>query len=129
MPTSISIIGNAGADPEIRKTNNGLEIVELRVASQDGKDKTSWWTCKFLGNKAGETVAKHVKKGSSVMVVGRTETEEWEKDGKKNSKVVVLASDFSFVGGTKSGGEKSADKPKSAPKQEDGENDQNSIPF
>ncbi len=127
MPTSITIIGNAGADPEIRKTNNGLEIVELRVASQDGKDKTSWWTCKFLGNKAGETVAKHVKKGSSVMVIGRTETEEWEKDGKKNSKVVVLASDFSFVGGAKTGGEKSASKQEKGPIQEEQNDD--GVPF
>lgn len=127
MPTSISIIGNAGADPEIRKTNNGLEIVELRVASQDGKDKTSWWTCKFLGNKAGETVAKHVKKGSSVMVIGRTETEEWGEGDKKKSKVVVIASDFSFVGGAKSGGEKSAPKQEKGPAQQEESDD--GVPF
>ena len=128
MPVSISIVGNVGNEPEVRKTNNGLEIIEIRVASQDGKDKTSWWTCKFFGNKAGETVAKYAKKGSSVMVVGTAEEETWEKDGKKNSKIVVNASSFSFIGGAKSGGEKSADKPKSAPKQED-DDGQDSVPF
>ncbi len=124
MPTSISVIGNVGNEPEVRKTNNGLEIVEIRVASQDGKDKTSWWTCKFFGNKAGETVAKYVKKGSSVMVVGTAEEETWGEGDKKKSKIVVNASAFSFIGGAKSGGEKS-DKPKSAPKQEDDDG----VPF
>lgn len=128
MPTSITVIGNAAAPAEVRKTNSGLEVVELRVASQDGKDKTSWWTCKFLGNKAGETAAKYVKKGSSVVVTGFADEETWEKDGKKNSKIVVLASSFSFIGGTKSDGAKS-ENPKSAPKQEEDENGQNSIPF
>ncbi len=127
MPTSITVIGNAAGPAEVRKTNSGLEVVELRVASQDGKDKTSWWTCKFLGNKAGETVAKHVKKGSSVMVTGLADEETWEKDGKKNSKIVVLASSFSFIGGTKSDGAKS-ENPKSAPKQEEDEGS-DSVPF
>ncbi len=127
MPTSITVIGNAAGPAEVRKTNSGLEVVELRVASQDGKDKTSWWTCKFLGNKAGETVAKHVKKGSSVMVTGLADEETWEKDGKKNSKIVVLASSFSFIGGTKSDGAKS-ENPKSAPKQEEDE-ESDSVPF
>jgi single-strand DNA-binding protein len=128
MPVSISIVGNVGNEPEVRKTNSGLEIVEIRVASQDGKDKTSWWTCKFFGNKAGETVSKHVKKGSSVMVIGTAEEETWGEGDKKKSKIVVNASSFSFVGGAKSGGEKSADKPKSAQKQED-DNGQDSVPF
>jgi single-strand DNA-binding protein len=127
MPVSISIVGNVGNEPEVRKTNNGLEIIEIRVASQDGKDKTSWWTCKFFGNKAGETVAKYVKKGSSVMVVGTAEEETWEKDGKKNSKIVVNASAFSFVGGTKSGGEKSAQKQEKTPAQQEESDD--GVPF
>lgn len=128
MPTSITVIGNAAGPAEVRKTNSGLEVVELRVASQDGKDKTSWWTCKFLGNKAGETVAKHVKKGSSVVVTGFADEETWEKDGKKNSKIVVLASSFSFIGGTKSDGAKSENS-KSAPKQEEESDSQGDVPF
>ena len=128
MPTSITVIGNAAGPAEVRKTNSGLEVVELRVASQDGKDKTSWWTCKFLGNKAGETVAKHVKKGSSVVVTGFADEETWEKDGKKNSKIVVLASSFSFIGGTKSDGAKS-ENPKSAPNQEEESDSQGDVPF
>lgn len=127
MPTSITVIGNAAGPAEVRKTNSGLEVVELRVASQDGKDKTSWWTCKFLGNKAGETVAKHVKKGSSVMVTGLADEETWEKDGKKNSKIVVLASSFSFIGGTKSDGEKSVPKQEKGPIQEEQNDD--GVPF
>ena len=124
---SATIIGNLGANPESRKTGNGTEIVELRIASQDGKDKTGWWTAKFFGNKAGETALKFAKKGSSVVVVGKVEIEEWGEGDAKKSKPVIIGSHFEF-GPSRPDGEKSADKPKSAKKQDD-ESDQNSVPF
>ena len=123
---SATIIGNLGAAPESRKTANGTEIVELRVASQDGKDKTSWWTCKFFGNKAGETALKFAKKGSSVVVVGKAEIEEWGEGDAKKSKPVIIGTHFEFGPSRPEGGEKSAKVEKGPIQQED---DQNSVPF
>lgn len=130
MPTNIVIVGNLGCDPEVRTTNSGLEIVELRIASQDGKDKTSWWTAKFLGNKHGETAKKFAKKGSSVMVGGLADEEVWEKDGKKNSKIVVIAHSFNFLGSKSDGAPKAEGKPaaKTASKEESEDSSEN-IPF
>ena len=123
---SATIIGNLGAAPESRKTGNGTEIVELRIASQDGKDKTSWWTCKFFGNKAGETALKFAKKGSSVVVVGKAEIEEWGEGDAKKSKPVIIGTHFEFGPSRPEGGEKSAKVEKGPIQQED---DQNSVPF
>lgn len=130
MPVTAQIIGNLGADPETRTTANGTKIVELRVASQDGKDKTSWWTAKFINNKSGEIAEKYAKKGSGVIISGLMEEETWEKDGQKKSKIVLIASTLNFLNsGKKESGES---KPASKPKQESVEsfdNEENSLPF
>jgi single stranded DNA-binding protein len=99
MPTTLTIAGNLCADPELRKTNGGLEIVELRIATDQGKDKTVYFTAKFFNNKAGEVALKYAKKGSSVFVAGSADEESWEKDGQKFSKIVCNATQFNFLGG------------------------------
>lgn len=131
MPVSLTIIGNLGAEPEVRTTANNLEIVELRIASQDGKDKTSWWTAKFIGNKAGETAKKFAKKGSNVMVVGVADEESWEKDGQKKNKIVCLASSFSFLGGKSDKPADSAAPKAKTPtqKQQEEQGDDQEVPF
>jgi len=135
MPVPASIIGNLGADPELRTTSNGTKIVELRIASQDGKDKTSWWTAKFINSKAGEIAEKYAKKGSSVVVSGLLEEETWEKDGQKKSKIVLNASTLNFLSSGKNGEKSSAPKPtaKNQPQpqtQDSGDElDSESIPF
>lgn len=101
MPTNISIVGNLCEDPQTRVTSSGMEIVEARIASSEGKDKTTFWTAKFFGNKAGEILAQYAKKGSGVMISGSTEEETWEKDGQKRSKMVCIAHSFGFIGGGK----------------------------
>lgn len=125
---SATIIGNLGSEPSVRKTTNGTEIVELRVASQDGKDKTSWWTCKFFGNKAGETALKFAKKGSSVFIIGKAEIEEWGEGDAKKSKPVIIGTHFEFGPSRPEGGEKSA-KPAKKESVDDDQGDQNSVPF
>lgn len=122
--TSLTIVGNLVADPENRKTNSGLEITELRIASNEGKDKTVFWSVKFIANKAGEVASKYAKKGSLVAVTGRVDEESWEKDGVKKSKLYCIADSFTFVGGKPEG---TAAK-KEAPKTEQQE-DSESIPF
>lgn len=117
MPTNISIIGNLASEPEVRETANGLKIVEVRIASSEGRDKTVFWTAKFLGNKAGEVLAEHGKKGSSLLISGSVDEETWEdKDtGKKRSKFVCLANSFNFINtGSKPESDAKADEAPSA---------------
>lgn len=130
MPVTAQIIGNLGSDPETRTTANGTKIVELRVASQDGKDKTSWWTAKFINNKSGEIAEKYAKKGSGVVISGLMEEETWEKDGQKKSKIVLIASTLNFLNsGKKENGQKPVAKSPPKTQEDDGDQDENSIPF
>lgn len=129
MPVTAQIIGNLGADPETRTTSNGTKIVELRVASQDGKDKTSWWTAKFINNKSGEIAEKYAKKGSGVVISGLMEEETWEKDGQKKSKIVLIASTLNFLN---SGKKENGQKPVTKTKTEDNgpiQEEESDIPF
>jgi len=100
MPSNLTLVGNVVSEPEIRQTNSGGQIVETRIASNEGRDKTSFWTVKFLNNKAGEIFAQYAKKGSSVFISGSVEEETWEdrETGKKRSKMVCLANSFNFIG-------------------------------
>lgn len=103
MPSNLTLVGNVVSETEIRTTNSGGQIVETRIASNEGRDKTSFWTVKFLNNKAGEIFAQYAKKGSSVFISGSVEEETWidKETGKNRSKMVCLANSFNFVGGNK----------------------------
>lgn len=120
MPTSLTIVGNLVEEPQI-KGKDGT-IVELRIASTEGKDKTVYMTTKFYNNKAGEIAAKYAKKGSSVFVTGNLEEETWnDKEGQKRSKIVCVANSFSFTGGgaKKSDGEAPKKQAASSPEPDD----------
>lgn len=123
--TSLTIVGNVCAEPESRKTNSGLEITELRIASNEGKDKTVFWSVKFIGNKAGEVASKYAKKGSLVAVTGRVDEENWEKDGVKKSKLYCIADSFTFIGGKSDG----AAVKKETQKVQEEDGSQNEVPF
>jgi len=129
--TSLTIVGNVCAEPEVRQTNSGMQIVELRIASNEGKDKTVFWTTKFLGNKAGEVAAKYVKKGSLVAVTGSVDEETWESNGQKKSKMICLANSFNFVGGKPDGASQTTGTAKtkaSAPKEQE-QGNEDFVPF
>jgi single-strand DNA-binding protein len=100
---SVTIIGNLGADPEMRYTTAGKAVCELRVAVNEkrgGQDKTEWFsvTC---WEKTAESCAQYLKKGRSVCVQGRLETQTWDdkKTGEKKYKTIIVASNVVFLGG------------------------------
>ena len=115
MPSSVTLVGNVVADPKPFGKNN----VEIRVANQEGKDKTIYMDVKFLNNYAVDVVKKYVKKGSTVFVAGRLDEEHWGEGDNKRSKVVCIADQFSFVGGGKSSGETSKAPAKKRAQQPD----------
>jgi single-strand DNA-binding protein len=104
---SVTIIGNLGADPEMRFTQAGKAVCELRVAVNEkrgGQDKAEWFsvTC---WEKTAESCAQYLKKGRSVCVQGRLETQTWDdkKTGEKKYKTIIVASNVVFLGGGKDG--------------------------
>lgn len=95
------IVGNLGADPELRFTQSGKPVCNLRVAvnepgfGDDGKDHVSWHSVTVWG-KPGEAASKALRNGSMVMVFGRTVTRSYDdKDGNKRYSTEVHAD---FIG-------------------------------
>jgi len=95
--------GNLGAPPEERSSDTGKKVCSFRIANNrwDTKKKASvadWYTILAFGSVA-ETCLKHLDKGASVVVEGRTILKEWEsKDGAKHKSVDVLANRVTFFG-------------------------------
>ena len=92
------IIGNMGADPEIRYTGGGAAVARLSVAtSESWKDKatgqpverTEWHRVVVFGGLA-EIVGKFGSKGSKVYVEGRNQTRDWVKDGQKRNVTEII---------------------------------------
>jgi single-strand DNA-binding protein len=99
----VIIVGRVGNDPETRRFNSGDEMAEFSIATSEQwrdkqtgerKEKTHWHRIKVLNDGLVKNVIRpFVNKGSLIGIEGELQTEEWEKDGKKNyaTKVVVTA--------------------------------------
>ena len=103
----VILIGNLGQDPEVRMTNSGTPVCELRLActdrrrTQDGQweEQTEWVTVVTFGRTA-ENAGKFLAKGRSVYIEGRMQTRSWDdQDGKKRYKTEVVAQTVQFLGG------------------------------
>jgi single-strand DNA-binding protein len=90
----MTIIGNLGADPELRFTGEKIPVCNMRIAtsykSKGGQEKTEWHRV-VVWKEQAENCAKYLKKGRAVYVQGRIETREYTTSAgeRKESKEVV----------------------------------------
>lgn len=108
------LIGNLGADPELRYTQGGDAVLNMRLAvnerwrdkSGEQKERAEWCTVVMWGKRA-EALANHLAKGQSVYVEGSLSTRQWEdKDGNKRWTTEIRARDLLFLGGKGDGGQR-----------------------
>lgn len=107
----VFLAGNLTRDPEVRHAPSGDAVGDLQLAvnrtyrTRDGQEKEE--TC-FVGivvwGRQAETCAEYLQKGSPVLVEGRLQYEQWEKDGRKNSRLRVRASRVQFLSSRGGGG-------------------------
>jgi single-strand DNA-binding protein len=106
------LVGNLGADPEIRTTGGGTIVANLRLATthqrkdRDGNwnNQTEWHSIVVFGRTA-ENIGKYCKKGKQLFVEGRIETEKWQdRDGKDRYTTKIIAENVRFLGGRGDGG-------------------------
>lgn len=107
------IIGNLGADPEIRYTASGSPVANLRVATNEKwtdksgakQERTEWHRVVVFGPTA-DSCGKYLSKGRQVAIEGRIQTKEWkDKDGNKRYTTEIVAHNVTFLsGGNDSGG-------------------------
>jgi single-strand DNA-binding protein len=97
----VLLIGNLGADPEIRRTQDGKAIANLRIATSESwkdkntgerKEKTEWHRVVVFNEGLCRVAEQYLKKGSKVYIEGQLQTRRWtDKDGvEKYSTEVVL---------------------------------------
>jgi single-strand DNA-binding protein len=109
----VILIGNLGADPEVRFTQGGQAVANFRIATseswtdkQSGQktEKTEWHRIVVWG-KLAELCGEYLKKGRQCYAEGRLQTREWtDKEGKKNYTTEVVANTVQFLGGGAGGG-------------------------
>jgi single-strand DNA-binding protein len=112
MINSVVLAGNVVAEPVARSTSTGKNIASFRLAVNNPiNDKDTVFIDVDVWEKQAEFVTTHVKKGSSVSVIGRLKQDSWEKDGEKKTKILVVADRVNFIGGKKKDGADAEDGP------------------
>jgi len=83
----VILIGNVGADPEIRRTQDGRPIANLRIAtsetwrdrnSGDRKEKTEWHSVVVFNEGLCKVIEQYVKKGAKLYIEGALQTRKWQ---------------------------------------------------
>ena len=99
----VILVGNLGADPEIRRLNSGDPVVNLRIAtsenwrdksSGDRKEKTEWHQVVIFNDNLAKVAEQYLKKGMKVYVEGQLQTRKWEKDGVERYTTEVVLQKF-----------------------------------
>lgn len=102
----VILIGNLGADPEVRYMPSGDAITNIRVATTEvWKDKngekqerTEWHRVALFG-KLAEIAGEYLKKGSQVYIEGRLQTRKWQdKDGQDRYTTEIIADRMQMLG-------------------------------
>ena len=94
---NIHIVGNIGQEPELRFSQAGKAVLSFSVGTTmlkgaDKEKETTWHDCVAFGPEA-ENIAASCPKGTRVIVIGRLEKTSYEKDGKKNYRVQIIANE------------------------------------
>ena len=103
----VILIGNLGADPELRYTPGGQAVCDIRLATNESwtdkngqkQERTEWHRVVMWG-KPAEICKQYLAKGQKLYVEGRLQTRSWDdKEGNKRYSTEVVATDFMFLGG------------------------------
>src|SRR5580692_10686601 len=108
----VMLLGNLGADPELRVTPGGQSVLKLRLATTESyldkngarQERTDWHSITVWG-KRGEALSKFLAKGSSIFVEGRIQTGSYEKNGEKRYRTDIVANNIILTGRGRGGGD------------------------
>lgn len=104
----VIIIGNLGADPELRYTPSNIAVCTLSVATTDyrndregNRQEITEWHRIVVWNKAAENCAKYLTKGRAAYFEGRLQTRSWDdkNTGQKRYSTEIVADRVQFLGG------------------------------
>ena len=100
----VILIGNLGADPEVRNTQDGRPIVNLRIATSESwkdrnsgerKERTEWHRVVIFSEPLARVAEQYLKKGSKVYIEGQLQTRKWEdQNGQERYSTEVVLQGF-----------------------------------
>ncbi|HKL52277.1 MAG TPA: single-stranded DNA-binding protein [Wenzhouxiangellaceae bacterium] len=104
----VILIGNLGADPEVRYTPANTAVCNISVATTDQwrdkqtgepQEKTEWHRV-VMFNRLGEIAGEYLKKGSKVYIEGRLQTRKWQgQDGQDRYTTEIVANEMQMLDG------------------------------
>jgi single-strand DNA-binding protein len=107
MLNKVTLIGNVGADPEIRTLEGGVKVARVRLATteriynrqtQENKEHTEWHSV-TLWRGLADVADRFVRKGSQIYVEGRIRSREWEdQTGAKRFGIEIVADELKLLG-------------------------------
>ena len=102
------LLGNVGADPEIRYTSNGTPVARFSLATNSQytdtstgelKEITSWHNLVMYGKKPADVIQKYVKKGNPLHVIGHIAYRTWtDKDKQRHHHTAIVIDSFTLLG-------------------------------
>jgi single-strand DNA-binding protein len=118
MPKSVNkviLVGNVGADPEVKYTPSGIPVGKFSLAtnerfknkSGEWQDRTEWHNI-VAWQRLAEIVGEYVSKGSKVYIEGKLQTSSWEdqRSGEKKYRTEIVARDIVLLGLRENGNSK-----------------------
>jgi single-strand DNA-binding protein len=108
----VMLLGNLGADPELKMTSGGQAVLKLRLATSETyldrnkvrQERTEWHSVVVWGKRA-EALGKFLTKGSRLFIEGGLRTSNYDdKDGNKRYRTEIVASNIILSGGGRGGG-------------------------
>jgi single-strand DNA-binding protein len=130
----VILVGNLGADPEMRYTADGTAVCKFSLATSrryTGKDgqkqeKTEWHRI-VVWRKLAEICGQYLAKGKQVVIEGRIEYGSYEKDGVKHYTTDIVAENMTMLGGPGTGARAQEPEPPFGPPEGGAPDDD--IPF
>jgi single-strand DNA-binding protein len=83
----VILVGNLGADPEVRRMGSGEPVVNLRIATSENwrdkatgerREKTEWHTVVIFNENLAKVAEQYLRKGSTVYIEGQLQTRKWQ---------------------------------------------------
>ena len=114
----VILVGNLGADPEIRRLNSGDSVANLRIATSENwrdkasgerRERTEWHNVVIFNENLVKVCEQYLKKGSTVYIEGQLETRKWQDQSgqdRYSTEVVVrpFTGNMTLLGGRGDGG-------------------------
>ena len=112
------VVGNLGIDPELRHTQSGAAVCNLRVATAESwtdksgekQERTEWHNVVCFARLA-EIAGEYLRKGSKVYIEGSLRTSSWEQDGQTRYRTEIIAREMQMLDSRGQGGGGNYDMP------------------